>query len=80
MNGAIALEAITRGLHDVFAALWAGGLLIMAFVVVPTMRLMRDGEPQGVTDPRSAGTPARPPGPMRFVVLLLSGAAGAIGA
>ena len=41
MNGALAIEAITRGLHDVFAAIWAGGLLIMALVVMPTMKSMR---------------------------------------
>ena len=66
MNGGLAIEAITRGLHDVFAAVWAGGLLIMALVVVPTMRSMRDELPQRAAD---AGRGAAP-GPARFMVLV----------
>lgn len=66
MNGALAIEAITRGVHDVFAAVWAGGLLIMAFVVIPTMKSMRAESPQGVAD---AGRGAAP-GPARFMVLV----------
>jgi putative copper export protein len=72
MNGGLALEAITRGLHDVFAAVWAGGLLIMALVVMPTMKSMRAGTPQG---PAEAGRAAdakhgTAPGPARFMVLV----------
>ena len=66
MNGGLAMEAITRGLHDVFAAIWAGGLLIMALVVIPTMRSVRVELPQRVAD---AGRGAAP-GPSRFMVLV----------
>lgn len=38
-----AVNAIVRGLHDLFAATWAGGLLVMALVVFPTLRSMRAG-------------------------------------
>jgi len=66
MNGGLALDAITRGLHDVFAAVWAGGLLIMALVVIPTMKSMRTEMPQRAAD---AGRGAAP-GPARFMVLV----------
>jgi putative copper export protein len=64
MNGVLAIQMLTRGLHDVFAAVWAGGLLIMALVVMPTMQSMRAELP-----PRSsaAGRGAAP-GPARFMV------------
>lgn len=66
MNGGLAIEVITRGLHDVFAAIWAGGLLIMALVVIPAMKSMRTELPQGAAD---AGRGAAP-GLARFMVLL----------
>lgn len=72
MNGALAVEAITRGLHDVFAAVWAGGLLIMALVVMPTMKSMRAELPSRAADAGrgAARRPARAPGPARFMVLV----------
>ena len=51
-----AVQSIVRGLHDLFAATWAGGLLVMALVVFPTLRSMR----AGAKDP-SAGPTGVPP-------------------
>ena len=71
MNGGLAIQAITRGLHDVFAAVWAGGLLIMALVVMPTMKSMRTGSPQGTAETGGAAAVGRDaaPRPARFMVL-----------
>lgn len=66
MNGVLVIEALTRGLHDVFAAVWAGGLLIMAFVIMPTMKSMRVELPPRAAD---AGRGAAS-GPARFMVLV----------
>jgi putative copper export protein len=66
MNGLLLIESITRGLHDVFAAVWAGGLLIMALVVMPAMKSMRAGLLQRAAD----GERAAAPGPERFMVLV----------
>ena len=38
----LTVVSIIRGLHDVFAALWAGGLLVLALVVLP-VAVKRDG-------------------------------------
>lgn len=50
MTNAIALELVVRGFHDVFAAIWAGGLLVMALAVIPTSKSIRrsnsGGDPQ----------------------------------
>ena len=58
------VQSLVRGLHDLFAATWAGGLLVMALVVFPTLRSMRAGTkaPSAgpATEPSSAAGSAGP--------------------
>ena len=46
MSGQVAY-AIARGLHDVFAAVWVGGLVTMSLVVLPAMRSLQQPAPAG---------------------------------
>ncbi len=90
MNGIIAVQGMIRGLHDVFAAVWAGGLLVMVLVIMPTMRIvMRTARSQtaGVTgqsdpgNPRTSGVPLLVANAaVAVMVLMLSGVIGTIGA
>lgn len=45
----LVVQSIVRGSHDLFAAIWAGGLLVMALVVFPTIRSLQGGPPKDAT-------------------------------
>lgn len=53
------VQSIVRGLHDLFAAMWAGGLLVMALVVFPSLRSMRAGAKAPTTEGAGAAPVAR---------------------
>jgi uncharacterized membrane protein len=65
MNGGVVMHAIVQGLHDVFAAMWAGGLLTMAVVVVQSMKAAR-----GLQERTKSEGHTGVAGPERFMVLL----------
>lgn len=67
------IQGIVRGLHDVFAALWAGGLLTMALVVMPTVKSMQVSAARGPAGGQAGGEPGasgNAGGPGRFMVLM----------
>lgn len=50
---------VARGLHDVFAAVWVGGLVIMSFVVLPAMRSAQQQAPRAVPGGADRGSDDR---------------------